>query len=60
VSLRESGSWLLGLLDFKVLLLEKPGGAPKAGLTENKGYHRPITILDLLTTSGYFGASLTT
>jgi ubiquinone/menaquinone biosynthesis C-methylase UbiE len=26
------------LLDFKVLLLEKPGGAPKAGFTENKGY----------------------
>ena len=27
-----------GLLDFKVLLLEKPGGAPKAQFTENKGY----------------------
>lgn len=26
------------LLDFKVLLLEKPGGAPKAGFTETKGY----------------------
>ena len=27
-----------GLLDFKVLLLEKPGGAPKAQFMENKGY----------------------
>jgi SAM-dependent methyltransferase len=27
-----------GLLDFKVLLLEKPGGAPKAQFTEQKGY----------------------
>mgnify|MGYP003380932874 FL=1 len=27
-----------GLIDFKVLLLEKPGGAPKAQFTENKGY----------------------
>ena len=27
-----------GLLDFKVLLLEKPGGAPKASFSENKGY----------------------
>ena len=27
-----------GLIDFKVLLLEKPGGAPKASFTENKGY----------------------
>ncbi|NJN70903.1 MAG: class I SAM-dependent methyltransferase [Nitrospira sp.] len=27
-----------GLQDFKVLLLEKPGGAPKAQFTENKGY----------------------
>ena len=27
-----------GLLDFKVLLLEKPGGAPKASFTEQKGY----------------------
>jgi hypothetical protein len=27
-----------GLLDFKVLLLEKPGGAPKANFSENKGY----------------------
>jgi hypothetical protein len=27
----------LGLLDFKVLLLEKPGGAPKAQFTEQKG-----------------------
>ena len=26
------------LLDFKVLLLEKPGGAPKAQFTEQKGY----------------------
>jgi hypothetical protein len=26
-----------GLLDFKVLLLEKPGGAPKASFSENKG-----------------------
>ena len=26
------------LFDFKVLLLEKPGGAPKAQFTENKGY----------------------
>lgn len=26
------------LLDFKVLLLEKPGGAPKASFSENKGY----------------------
>jgi hypothetical protein len=25
------------LLDFKVLLLEKPGGAPKASFNENKG-----------------------
>jgi hypothetical protein len=24
--------------DFKVLLLEKPGGAPKAQFTENNGY----------------------
>ncbi len=27
-----------GLIDFKVLLLEKPGGAPKASFTENQGY----------------------
>jgi len=27
-----------GLQDFKVLLLEKPGGAPKAQFTESKGY----------------------
>ncbi len=27
-----------GLLDFKVLLLEKPGGAPKPTFTETKGY----------------------
>ena len=27
-----------GLQDFKVLLLEKPGGAPRAQFTENKGY----------------------
>jgi len=27
-----------GLLDFKVLLLEKPGGAPKTQFTETKGY----------------------
>ncbi len=27
-----------GLQDFKVLLLEKPGGTPKAQFTENKGY----------------------
>jgi SAM-dependent methyltransferase len=27
-----------GLLDFKVLLLEKPGGAQKASFSENKGY----------------------
>ncbi|SPP66680.1 class I SAM-dependent methyltransferase [Nitrospira lenta] len=27
-----------GLIDFKVLLLEKPGGAPKAQFTENNGY----------------------
>ncbi len=27
-----------GLLDFKVLLLEKPGGAPKTSFTEEKGY----------------------
>jgi hypothetical protein len=27
-----------GLHDFKVLLLEKPGGAPKAPFTEPKGY----------------------
>ncbi|NOT94792.1 MAG: hypothetical protein HOP00_00585, partial [Nitrospira sp.] len=27
-----------GLLDFKVLLLEKPGGAPKASFSENQGY----------------------
>ncbi len=27
-----------GLQDFKVLLLEKPGGAPKAHFTENQGY----------------------
>jgi SAM-dependent methyltransferase len=27
-----------GLIDFKVLLLEKPGGAPKASFSENKGY----------------------
>jgi SAM-dependent methyltransferase len=27
-----------GLIDFKVLLLEKPGGAPKASYTENKGF----------------------
>ena len=27
-----------GLLDFKVLLLEKPGGVPKASFSENKGY----------------------
>jgi ubiquinone/menaquinone biosynthesis C-methylase UbiE len=26
------------LLDFRVLLLEKPGGAPKASFTEKKGY----------------------
>jgi ubiquinone/menaquinone biosynthesis C-methylase UbiE len=30
-------SWF-GLFDFKVLLLEKPGGAPKASFSENKGY----------------------
>jgi hypothetical protein len=30
-------SWF-GLLDFKVLLLEKPGGAPKANFSKNKGY----------------------
>jgi ubiquinone/menaquinone biosynthesis C-methylase UbiE len=27
-----------GLMDFKVLLLEKPGGVPKATFSENKGY----------------------
>jgi SAM-dependent methyltransferase len=27
-----------GLVDFKVLLLEKPGGAPKPTFTETKGY----------------------
>jgi hypothetical protein len=27
-----------GLIDFKVLLLEKPGGAPKTNFTEQKGY----------------------
>jgi hypothetical protein len=27
-----------GLIDFKVLLLEKPGGAPKPTFSENKGY----------------------
>jgi hypothetical protein len=27
-----------GPQDFKVLLLEKPGGAPKAQFTENNGY----------------------
>jgi len=27
-----------GLIDFKVLLLEKPGGEPKATYTENKGF----------------------
>jgi len=27
-----------GLFDFKVLLLEKPGGSPKASFLENKGY----------------------
>jgi SAM-dependent methyltransferase len=27
-----------GLIDFKVLLLEKPGGAPKPTFTESKGY----------------------
>ncbi len=27
-----------GLIDFKVLLLEKPGGAPRTTFTENKGY----------------------
>lgn len=27
-----------GLIDFKVLLLEKPGGAPKAQFTETKGF----------------------
>jgi hypothetical protein len=27
-----------GLQDFKVLLLEKPGGAPKAQFTEQHGY----------------------
>jgi hypothetical protein len=27
-----------GLIDFKVLLLEKPGGAPKPTFTETKGY----------------------
>jgi hypothetical protein len=30
-------AWL-GLIDFKVLLLEKPGGTPKASFSENKGY----------------------
>jgi hypothetical protein len=28
----------IGLIDFKVLLLEKPGGAPKAQFTETKDY----------------------
>ena len=28
----------LFLIDFKVLLLEKPGGAPKASFSENQGY----------------------
>ncbi|WP_413934277.1 hypothetical protein [Nitrospira sp. BLG_1] len=27
-----------GLQDFKVLLLGKPGGTPKAQFTKNKGY----------------------
>ena len=27
-----------GLLDFKVLLLEKPGGAPRAQFAETKGH----------------------
>jgi hypothetical protein len=27
-----------GLLDFKVLLLENPGGAPKVQFTQNKSY----------------------
>lgn len=27
-----------GLIDFKVLLLEKPGGAPKTSYTESKGF----------------------
>ena len=27
-----------GLIDFKVLLLEKPGGAPLASFTEQQGY----------------------
>ena len=27
-----------GLIDFKVLLLEKPGGAPNASFSESKGY----------------------
>lgn len=27
-----------GLIDFKVLLLEKPGGAPEVSFTENKGF----------------------
>jgi hypothetical protein len=27
-----------GLLDFKVLLLEKPGGVPKTSFSENQGY----------------------
>jgi hypothetical protein len=27
-----------GLIDFKVLLLEKPSGAPKDQFTETKGY----------------------
>lgn len=30
-------AWL-GLLDFKVLLLETPDGTPKAQFTENNGY----------------------
>jgi len=33
----DSPAWF-GLLDFKVLLSEKPGGAPKAQFTETKGY----------------------
>jgi hypothetical protein len=33
----DSPAWF-GLSDVKVLLLEKPGGAPKAQFTETKGY----------------------
>jgi SAM-dependent methyltransferase len=32
-----------GLIDFKVLLLEKPGGAPQASFTEQKGGFRWYT-----------------